>query len=117
VFVLAALIASLAGSLFAHQQSFISPDSFNFFFSIELVTMVVLGGMASTWGALIGALVLTFLPELLVVFEDYEVMIFGAILMCMMIFMPQGLFGGLQDLLRALRRRFAPAREASRGAA
>jgi branched-chain amino acid transport system permease protein len=119
VFVLAALIASLAGSLFAHQQSFISPDSFSFFFSIELVTMVVLGGMASTWGALLGALVLTFLPELLVVFEDYEVMIFGAILMCMMIFMPQGLFGGLQDLGRSLRRRFAPAGagEASRGAA
>ena len=104
VFVLAALIASLAGSLFAHQQSFISPDSFSFYFSIELVTMVVLGGMASTYGAILGALALTFLPELLVVFEDYEVMIFGAILMCMMIFMPQGLFGGLQDLLRKLRR-------------
>jgi len=118
VFVLAALIASLAGSLFAHQQSFISPDSFNFFFSIELVTMVVLGGMASTWGALLGALVLTFLPELLVVFEDYEVMIFGAILMCMMIFMPQGLFGGLQDLLRKLRRPAAPAAaEGNHGAA
>jgi len=104
VFVLAALIASLAGSLFAHQQAFVSPDSFSFFFSIELVTMVVLGGMASTYGAILGALVLTFLPELLVVFEDYEVMIFGAILMLMMIFMPQGVIGGLQDLLRYLRR-------------
>ncbi|MES9857547.1 MAG: branched-chain amino acid ABC transporter permease [Sedimenticola sp.] len=100
VFVLAALIASVAGSLFAHQQAFISPDSFSFFFSIELVTMVVLGGMASTWGAVVGAIILTFLPELLVVFEDYEVMIFGAILMLMMIFLPQGLFPGLQALLR-----------------
>lgn len=100
VFVLAALIASLAGSLFAHQQAFISPDSFSFFFSIELVTMVVLGGMASTWGAIIGAIIITFLPELLVVFEDYEVMIFGAILMLMMIFLPQGLFPGVQSLLR-----------------
>jgi len=118
VFVLAALIAALAGSLFAHQQAFVSPDSFNFFFSIELVTMVVLGGMASTWGAIIGALVLTFLPELLVVFEDYEVMIFGAILMLMMIFMPQGLFGGLQDLLRTLRRQGAGSEaEARHGAA
>ncbi len=111
VFVLAALIAALAGSLFAHQQAFVSPASFSFFFSIELVTMVVLGGMASTWGAILGALVLTFLPELLVVFEDYEVMIFGAILMLMMIFMPQGLFGGLQDLLRRLRRRLRYASE------
>ncbi len=100
VFVLAAIIASFAGSLFAHQQSFISPDSFSFFFSIELVTMVVLGGMASTFGAVFGAIILTFLPELLVVFEDYEVMIFGAILMLTMIFLPQGLFVGLRDLTR-----------------
>jgi branched-chain amino acid transport system permease protein len=96
IFVLSALIASFAGSLFAHQQSFISPDSFNFFFSIELVTIVVLGGLASTYGAIFGAVVLTFLPELLVVFEDYEVMVFGAILMIIMIFMPQGLFVTLE---------------------
>jgi len=104
VFVLAALIASVAGSLFAYQQAFVSPDSFSFFFSIELVTMVVLGGMASTYGAILGAVILTFLPELLVVFEDYEVMIFGAILMLMMIFLPQGLFVGLQNLLRKVAR-------------
>lgn len=104
VFVLAALIAALAGSLFSHQQSFISPDSFDFFFSIELVTMVVLGSMASTYGAILGAVILTFLPELLVVFEDYEVMIFGGILMTMMIFLPQGLFIGLQGVLRKLAR-------------
>jgi branched-chain amino acid transport system permease protein len=98
VFVLAALTAGLAGSLFAHQQAFVSPDSFNFFVSIELVTMVVLGGIASTWGAILGAVILTFLPELLVVFEDYEVLIFGAILMLIMIFLPQGIVGGLADL-------------------
>lgn len=95
VFVFAALLASFAGSLFAHQQNFISPDSFSFFFSIELVTMVVLGGMASTYGAVFGAILLTFLPELLVVFEDYEMLIYGAILMGVMIFMPQGLYVGL----------------------
>ena len=100
VFVLAALIASLAGSLFAHQQAFISPASFSFFFSIELVTMVVLGGMASTYGAVFGAIVITFLPELLVVFEDYEVMIFGAILMLTMIFLPQGVFVGVRNLIQ-----------------
>lgn len=104
IFVVAALTAALAGSLFAHQQAFVSPDSCNFFFSIELVTMVVLGGMASTYGAILGALVLTLLPELLVVFEDYEVLIFGAILMLIMIFMPQGLAGGLRDLGPWLRR-------------
>lgn len=102
VFVLAALMAALAGSLFAHQQAFVSPDSFSFFFSIELVTMVVLGGLASTYGAVFGALALTFLPEFLVVFEDYEVMIFGAILMLVMIFQPRGLFVGLHDAGRWL---------------
>jgi len=115
VFVLAALTASFAGSLFAHQQAFVSPDSFSFFFSIELVTMVVLGGMASTFGAVFGAIVLTFLPELLVVFEDYEVMIFGAILMLTMIFLPQGLFVGLQNLFRKLHRRRQPAAAALAG--
>ncbi len=95
VFVFSALLASFTGSLFAHQQNFVSPDSFSFFFSIELVTMVVLGGMASTYGAVFGAILLTFLPEFLVVFEDYEMLIFGAILMGVMIFMPQGLFVGM----------------------
>jgi len=109
VFVLSALIASFIGSLFAHQQAFISPDSFSFFFSIELVTMVVLGGLASTYGAILGALILTFLPELLVVFEDYEVMVFGGILMVMMIFMPQGLFVVLEKLALRLYRKISGA--------
>ncbi|MFK5984017.1 MAG: branched-chain amino acid ABC transporter permease [Pseudomonadota bacterium] len=104
IFVFAAILASFAGSLFAHQQNFVSPDSFSFFFSIELVTMVVLGGMASTYGAVFGAILLTFLPELLVVFEDYEMLIFGGILMGVMIFMPQGLFVGLTQKMAELRK-------------
>jgi len=108
VFVLSALLTCFTGSLFAHQQGFVSPDSFSFFFSIELVTMVVLGGLGSTFGAVFGATLLTFLPELLVVFEDYEVLIFGAILMSIMIFLPQGLFVGLSNLVLALWRRLRP---------
>jgi branched-chain amino acid transport system permease protein len=109
VFVLSACLASLAGSLFAHQQNFISPVSFDFFFSIEVVTMVVLGGLASTYGAVFGALVLTLLPQVLVVFEDYEVLILGAILMSIMIFLPQGLFVGLARGGAGLLRRLRPA--------
>jgi branched-chain amino acid transport system permease protein len=90
------------------------PVSFDFFVSIEIVTMVVLGGMASTFGAAFGAIVLTLLPQVLVVFEDYEVLILGAILMSIMIFLPQGLFVGLinggASLLRRLRNRGTPAR-------
>lgn len=97
VFVVSALFAAFAGSLFAHQQAFVSPDSFNLLVSVELVIMVVLGGMASTFGAACGAIALTLLNEGLVVFEDYEMLIHGALLMVVMIFLPQGLFVGLSQ--------------------
>ncbi len=113
IFVLSAVVTAFAGSLFAHQQAFISPASFDFFFSIELVTMVVLGGMGSTFGAVFGAVVLTLLPEALVVFEDYEVLIFGAILMSIMIFLPKGLFVSLQEVLEHWWQRRRAARAAS----
>ena len=98
IFVWSALYASLAGSLYAHTLNFIAPASFGFMFSIELVAMVVLGGMASIWGSLLGAGVLTALPEVLTAFHDFEVIIFGAILMVVMIFLPRGLVRGLLDL-------------------
>jgi branched-chain amino acid transport system permease protein len=110
VFVLSALLSAFAGSLFAHQQGFVSPDSFSFFVSIELVTMVVLGGMASTYGAVFGAVTLTLLKAGLVVFHDYEMVILGATLMAVMIFLPQGLFVGVARGVRLLlaRRRERP---------
>jgi branched-chain amino acid transport system permease protein len=98
IFIWSALYASLAGSLYAHTLNFIAPASFGFMFSIKLVTMVVLGGMASIWGSLLGAGVLTVLPEVLTAFHDFEVIIFGAILMVVMIFLPRGLVRGLMDL-------------------
>jgi branched-chain amino acid transport system permease protein len=98
IFVWSALYAALAGSLYAHTLNFIAPTSFNFMFSIKLVTMVVVGGMASVWGSLLGAAVLTILPELLSVFHDYEIIIFGVILMVVIIFLPRGLVRGILDL-------------------
>jgi branched-chain amino acid transport system permease protein len=98
IFVWSALYASLAGSLYAHTINFIAPSSFGFMFSIKLVTMVVLGGMASIWGSLLGAGVLTVLPEVLTVFHDFEVVIYGAILIVVMIFLPRGLVRGILDL-------------------
>jgi branched-chain amino acid transport system permease protein len=88
----------VAGSLYAHFITFISPSSFDFMFSIKLVTMVVVGGMASIWGAVFGAATLTVLPEVLTVFHDFDIVIFGLILMVVMIFMPQGLTRGALDL-------------------
>lgn len=99
VFVVSALYASLAGSLFAHHTAFLSPGEAEFFKSIEFVVMVVFGGMASIFGSVIGAAFLTALPQMLTALHEYEHMVFGLLLMLTMIFMPRGL---LPSLLRGL---------------
>lgn len=98
IFVLSAAMASLAGFLYAHQIFFISPETFSFLASIRIVTMVVIGGMASIWGSLLGASLLTLLPEWLHAFADYEMMVYGLVLMLIMIFLPQGLTRGIIEL-------------------
>ena len=98
VFVISVVIATLAGSLYAFFSGFISPQEASFNHSIELVVMVVLGGMGRLYGAVIGAVVLTALPQLLTTFEDYQTLIYGVIIIVVMIFMPKGivsLFDGL----------------------
>jgi len=91
IFVLSAVFASLMGSVTAHYIGFVSPNFADFFHSIELVTMVVVGGMASVYGSLVGAVLLTALPQALATFEGWETVAFGAILMLCMIFLPKGL--------------------------
>lgn len=100
VFVLSAVFAAVAGFLYAHYLTFIAPASFGFMFSVALITMVVLGGMANMWGAVTGAFFLTALPQFLQVFETYEVLIFGAILVVCMMYMPDGITGGGARLVR-----------------
>lgn len=101
VFVLSAVVASIAGSVSAHYIGFITPGMAGFFHSIELVTMVVVGGMASVFGSIIGAALLTILPQLLQTFEGWEVVVFGVILMVTMIFMPKGLVPSIAQRLRS----------------
>lgn len=91
IFTLSAVFASLMGSLTAHYVGFLTPGVAGFFHSIELMTMVVIGGMASVFGSLIGAAILTMLPQLLTALEGWETVAFGAILIFTMIFMPKGL--------------------------
>ncbi len=91
IFVLSAVFASIMGSVTAHYVGFVSPNFADFFHSIELVTMVVVGGMASVYGSLVGAVLLTALPQALATFEGWETVAFGAILMLCMIFLPKGL--------------------------
>lgn len=91
IFVMSAVFASIMGSVTAHYVGFVTPNFADFFHSIELVTMVVVGGMASVYGSIIGAVLLTALPQALATFEGWETVIFGAILMASMIFLPKGL--------------------------
>ena len=91
VFVLSAVFAAVAGALTAHYAGFITPAKASFMHSVELVIMVVFGGMASIFGAVVGAAVLTVLPQLLTVLQDYEMMVFGAVLVGTMVFFPQGI--------------------------
>jgi len=104
VFVLSAALAGLAGVLYAHYLSFIAPASFGFAYSVQVVVMVVLGGMASVWGSVAGAFFLTALPEALREFEDIDILVYGAILVGAIMFVPDGLAGGLGRLARKLRR-------------
>jgi branched-chain amino acid transport system permease protein len=103
VFVLSALFAATAGALGAHYAGFITPAKASFLHSIELVTMVVFGGMASSAGALLGAAVLTTLPQLLTVLKEYEMVVLGGVLMATMIFMPRGIVPTVERILAAAR--------------
>ncbi len=91
VFVISVVIAVIAGSMYAFFSGFISPGEASFNRSIELVVMVVFGGIGRIYGALIGAVLLTILPQFLTSFEDYETLIYGAIIIFVMMFMPKGI--------------------------
>jgi branched-chain amino acid transport system permease protein len=104
VFALSAGYASLAGSLYAHYFTFINPSPFGFMASVKLLAMVVVGGSASLWGALLGAALLTSLPEFLTVLQDYEMVVYGAILILVMMFAPKGLAGIIAKISGYFRR-------------
>ena len=90
-FALGAMWAGFGGVLFAAKTSFINPSSFTFMESALILAMVVLGGMGSIMGVILGAFVLILLPEYLRAFSEYRMLIFGASMVLMMVFRPQGL--------------------------
>ncbi len=92
-FVIGSAWAGLAGVFFAAKMAFVSPESFTFFESVMILCMVVLGGMGSIPGIILGAFLLIALPEVFRDFQDYRMLAFGAALVLMMIFRPQGLLG------------------------
>jgi branched-chain amino acid transport system permease protein len=94
VFTFSAVLASVAGSLYAHYMNFINPATFDLFFSIKLIIMIALGGMHSIWGAIIGAILIAFLSfEWLHFFKEFEIVVYGAVLLFVTIFLPEGLVG------------------------
>ena len=99
-FVLAGAYAGLAGSLLAHSIKFISPDSYSFDQSVVFLVMLILGGSGSIGGAILGAALLTFLPEVLRPLKNSYIMVYGAAVVAMIIFMPQGLAGIIARLAR-----------------
>jgi branched-chain amino acid transport system permease protein len=111
-FVISSFFAGVAGGLFAHYQAFIDPNSFNFMRSVEVVIMVVIGGMGSLTGSVFGALVVTVLPEVLRVFARYRLVIFPALLVLLMLVRPMGLMGHREawDFWRKAKKRGASRR-------
>jgi branched-chain amino acid transport system permease protein len=108
VFVLSAVMASVAGSLYAYYFGYVNPDSFTVFASLEMVIMVVVGGIGSVWGTLVGASFVTLLPHLLGPFEDGRTLVHGLILVVILVLLPEGLVTGIVERVRTsavLRRR------------
>ncbi len=95
-FSLGAFWAGIVGVIFAAKTTFISPRSFTFIESAIILSIVVLGGMGSIIGVIFGALILILLPEYLRALSEYRMLAFGAILVCMMVFRPQGIIGSIR---------------------
>jgi branched-chain amino acid transport system permease protein len=91
-FVVGAFFAGIAGGLYAHHKQFLSPTGFDFMKSIDIVVMVILGGMGRTTGVIIAAILLTLLPEFLRGFAEYRMIIYALMIIVLMIARPQGLF-------------------------
>jgi branched-chain amino acid transport system permease protein len=91
-FVTGAFFAGIAGGLYAHHKQFLSPTGFDFLKSIDIVVMVILGGMGRTVGVIIAAVLLTLLPEVLRQFADYRMIIYSLLIIGLMLTRPQGLF-------------------------
>ncbi|MFZ7133937.1 MAG: branched-chain amino acid ABC transporter permease [Eubacteriales bacterium] len=106
-FTISAFFAGIGGGVFAHYLAYLDPATFNFMKSVEIVVIVVLGGMGSLTGTIVASTVLTVLPELLRGFAEYRLLIYSLVLVIMMIFRPQGLFGtkefSLNDLQKGIK--------------
>jgi branched-chain amino acid transport system permease protein len=106
-FAIGTFMAGLGGGMYAHFLGYINPSDFGFLKSVDILSMIVLGGLGSIPGAVIGASVLTSAPEFLRFMSQYRMLVYGALLVFLMVFRPNGLLGGVNFtslLLRAVGR-------------
>lgn len=104
VFMIGGGLAAAAGVLYAHHTQVVTPDAFGFNTSIEVLLIVVIGGMSSRVGAIIGSAVIVFAPEWLQFLQDGENLVFGLIVLAILLFLPGGLVGGIRSLMRTVLR-------------
>jgi branched-chain amino acid transport system permease protein len=112
-FVIGAFFAGIAGGLFGHYLMYLHTNSFTFMKSIEVIIMVVLGGMGSITGSILAATVMTILPEFLRVVKDYRMVIYSLTLIILMLTRPQGIFGVEEFSLRRIKNLFVKAKKSS----
>jgi len=105
-FVIGAFFAGIAGGLFGHYLMYLHTNSFTFMKSIEVVIMVVLGGMGSITGSILAAIILTILPEFLRILKEYRMVIYSFTLIVLMLTRPQGIFGVEEFSLQRIRNIF-----------
>jgi branched-chain amino acid transport system permease protein len=91
-FVTGAFFAGIAGGLYAHHKQFLSPTGFDWLKSIDIVVMVILGGMGRTFGVIAAAILLTVMPEFLRDFSEYRMIIYALLIILLMLLRPEGLF-------------------------
>lgn len=108
-FVLSGAVAGLAGGLHAISSYSITPQDYGFGLLVAALAMVVLGGRTTVWGALVGAAVMTSLPEIFRVFADYRSVVQGVLLMLVIIYLPRGVADTLIAAVKERRLRRAPA--------
>lgn len=103
MFTLGAIFAGVAGALYVHYLSFISPDSFTVDFSILMVMILAIGGRDSLFGAFLGAIIVTLLPILLAGYDAYSPLVFGVLFLAAVMFMPTGIAGTASQILAKFR--------------
>ena len=112
-FVIGAFFAGIAGGLFGHYLMYLHTNSFTFMKSIEVIIMVVLGGMGSITGSILAAIIMTILPEFLRVVKDYRMVIYSLTLIILMLTRPQGIFGVEEFSLRRIKNLFVKVKKSS----